>query len=206
MFPYEDRESPEDAKPQTPYSSTSPQRWYRSTVFLVLTFFLLPPVWAILIITDRNQGGPVTIFAYAVLLLVFLCGIGAVSSSVFLADTFSEIFNQLNIPLVSTTIPPTGVSPAITAVPSESSTATPIPPTVVAATEAICTVVWVEHPQDLGRKTRARVYEELVSDRVKNAGMTPREFYDQVVEHNPVLEADDYEFKSGITYVLPQCQ
>jgi hypothetical protein len=206
MLPYEDRDSPEDPMPQTPYSSTSPQRWYRSTLFLVLTFFLLPPVWAILIITDRSQGGPVTIFAYAVLVLVFLCGIGAVSSSVFLAETFSEIFTQLNIPLVSTTIPPTGVSPAKTVVPSEPVPATPIPPTVLAATEAICTVVWVEYPTDLGRKTRARVYEELVSDRVKNTGMTPREFYDQVVEHNPVLEADDYEFKSGITYVLPQCQ
>jgi hypothetical protein len=206
MFPYDNRESPEDAVPQTSYSSTSSQRWYRSTVFLVLTFFLLPPVWAILIITDRSQGGPVTIFAYAVLLLVFLCGIGAVSSSVFLADTFSEIFNQLNIPLVSTTIPPTGVSPAITVVPSEAVPATPIPPTVVANPEAVCTIVWVEYPQDLARKTRARVYEELVSDRVKNAGMTPREFYDQVVEHNPELEADDYEFKEGKTYLLPECQ
>jgi hypothetical protein len=206
MFPYEDRDNPEDAMPQTPYSNSSHQPWYRSTLFLVLTFFLLPPVWAILIITDRSQRGPVTIFAYAVLVLIFLCGIGAVSSSVFLADTFSEIFNQLNIPLVSTTIPPTGVSPAITVLPSETVPATSIPPTVLANTEAVCTIVWVKHPQDLGRKTRARVYEELVSDRVKNAGMSPREFYDQVVEHNPELEADDYEFMAGKTYLLPECQ
>ena len=36
--------------------------------------------------------------------------------------------------------------------------------------------------------------------------MTPREFYDLVAEHNPELEADDYEFKEGKTYVLPECQ
>jgi hypothetical protein len=36
--------------------------------------------------------------------------------------------------------------------------------------------------------------------------MTPREFYDQVVEHNPELEADDYEFMAGKTYLLPECQ
>jgi hypothetical protein len=76
----------------------------------------------------------------------------------------------------------------------------------VLSTKAACTIVWVEYPGDLGRKTRARVYEQLVSDRVKAAGMTPREFYDQVVEHNPVLQADDYEFKEGKTYLLPECQ
>jgi hypothetical protein len=198
---------PPPAMPQ-PVSSTSTDKpWYRSTVFLVLTFFLLPPVWALLIITDRSQRGPVTIFAYTVLVLVFLCGIGVVSSSVFMADTFSEIFSQLNIPLGSTRIPPTTVSPAITDSPTGIATATPIPPAVVANTDTVCTIVWVEHQQDdLGRKSRARVYEELVSDEVKEAGMTPRKFYDQVVEHNPVLEADDYEFKKGKTYLLPECQ
>jgi hypothetical protein len=182
------------------------QPWYRSTTFLVLTFFLLPPVWALLIITDKSQSRPVTLFAYAVLFLIFLCGIGVVSSSVFFADTFSEIFDQLNMPLAATAIPKTTASPAITAVPTGTNPATPVPPTVVASTKAACIIVWVEYPGDLGRKTRARVYEQLVSDRVKAAGMTPRDFYDQVVEHNPVLEADDYEFMEGKTYLLPECE
>jgi hypothetical protein len=191
----------------TPYSSTPHQPWYRSTVFLVLTFFLLPPVWALLIITDRSQRGSVTIFAYAVLVMVFLCGIGVVSSSVFLGDTLSEIFAQLNIPLVPATIPPTIVSPTITAVPSDTITVTPIPPTVVANTDAVCTIVWVEYPEDnLARKSRSRIWEEIVKFRVEGSGMTPRKFYELVVEHNPELEADDYEFKEGKTYLLPECQ
>ena len=181
--------------------------WYRSTAFLILSFFLVPPVWAILIITDRSQGGPVTIFAYTVLVLIFLCGIGVVSSSVFMADTWSEIFAQLNIPLVSTRIPQTTGSPPINEVPSGTATATPVPPTVVADIDAVCTIVWVEHPQDnLARKSRSRVWEEIVKFKVDGSGMTPREFYDLVAEHNPELEADDYEFKKGKTYVLPECQ
>jgi hypothetical protein len=189
-------------------TSTNPQKpWYRSTTFLVLTFFLLPPVWAVLIITDRSQSGVVTIFAYTVLLLTFLCGIGVVSSSVFLADTLAEIFAQLNLPLVSTRIPPTTVSPTINVSPTGIATARSIPPTVVANTDAGCTIVWVEHPEDnLARKSRSRVWEEIVQFQVEGSGMTPREFYDLVVEHNPELEADDYEFVKGKTYLLPACQ
>src|SRR5919106_1098137 len=109
--------------------------WYRSTAFLILTFFLLPPVWAILIITDRSQGGPVTIFAYTVLLVIFLCGIGVVSSSVFMADTWSEIFARINVPLVLTRIPQTTASPPINDVPSGIITITPIRPTSLASTD-----------------------------------------------------------------------
>ena len=195
------------AIPQPSYSVYSEKPWYRSTVFLVLTFFLLPPVWALLIITDRSQSRAVTIFAYSILLVIFLCGIGLVSSSLFMADTLSEIFAQLNIPLVSTRIPPTTVSPAVSDVPSGATPATPIPPTVVADTDAVCTIVWVEHQQDnLARKTRSRVWEQIVKFKVDGSGMTPREFYDLVVEHNPELIADGYEFKEGKTYLLPECQ
>ena len=44
------------------------------------------------------------------------------------------------------------------------------------------------------------------SDEVKASGMTPGKFYDLVVEHNPQLVEDDYEFKKGKTYLLPECQ
>ena len=140
--------------------------------------------------------------AYSILLVIFLCGIGVVSSSVFMADTWSEIFARINVPLVLTRIPQTTVSPPINDVPSGTTTATPIRPTDVA-----CTIVWVEHPQDnLARKSRSRVWEEIVKFKVDGSGMTPREFYDSVVEHNPELVADDYEFKKGKTYLLPECQ
>jgi hypothetical protein len=136
-----------------------------------------------LIITDRSQSGVVTIFAYTVLLLTFLCGIGVVSSSVFMADTLAEIFAQLNIPLVSTRIPPTTVSPTITVPPTGIGAATSIPPAVAANTGTGCTIVWFEHPEDnLARKSRSRVWEEIVNFQVEGSGMTPREFYDLVVE------------------------
>jgi len=186
---------------QPEYSTHSHKPWYRSIVFLLLTFFLLPPLWALLIITDRSQGRPVTIFAYTVLLVVFLCGIGVVSSSVFMADTFTEIFTRINLPLISTRTPQTTASPSTNEVPSGIPTVTPIPPTVVA-----CTVIWVEYPQNLARKTRSRVWEQIVKFQVEGSGMTHREFYDLVAEHNPELVADDYEFKKGKTYLLPECQ
>src|SRR5687767_10623724 len=95
------------AMSQLEYSTHSHKPWYRSTVFLLLTFFLLPPLWALLIITDRSQDRPATMLAYSILLVIFLCGIGVVSSSVFMADTWSEIFARINVPLVLTRIPQT---------------------------------------------------------------------------------------------------
>ena len=98
----------------------------------------------------------------------------------------------------------TGTPPAL---PSLTPSPLPSPTLALAITQAACIIIWVEHAaDDMGRKSRARVYEELVSDQVKEAGMTPRKFYDQVVEHNPVLVEDDYEFKKGKTYLLPECQ
>ena len=70
-----------------------------------------------------------------------------------------------------------------------------------------CVVIWVQHqPDDLGKKSRSTVWERFVSDEVKASGMTPREFYEQVAEHNPHLVEDGYEFKKGKTYLLPECQ
>ena len=187
---------------QPAYSTYPHKPWYRSRVFLLLTFFLLPPLWALLIITDRGQGRPATMLAYSIFLVIFLCGIGVVSSSLFMADTWSEIFARFNIPLVSTRIPQTTASPPISEVPSGTMTATPIQPTSVA-----CTIVWVEHPEDnLARRSRSWVWEKIVKFNVDGSGMTPNEFYDLVAEHNPELVADDYEFKKGKTYLLPECQ
>ena len=97
-----------------------------------------------------------------------------------------------------------------------SSTATPVetpqvvvvsPSPSVVDTMPGCVIVWVQHqPDDLGRKSRARVWEQFVSDEVKATGLTPRKFYDLVVEHNPHLAEDGYEFKTGKTYLLPECQ
>jgi hypothetical protein len=50
------------------------------------------------------------------------------------------------------------------------------------------------------------VWEEIVMTQVKGSGMTERQFYNSVVEHNPDLVKDGYEFKTGKPYLLPECQ
>lgn len=128
--------------------------------------------------------------------------IGLVTYGGTITGIFEQALNPDNAPFV----PPAIVSPS--AVES---------PGVVPATEAslpaapetigTCTMTWVEYTSgDLGGKTRAMVWEEIVADRVRGSGMTPREFYDLVVERNPDLVADGYEFRRGKTYLLPECQ
>jgi hypothetical protein len=138
------------------------------------------------------------LIAYSAVFIIFFCFIGFLSYSETFLDYLRKTFERPTPQLAPTATPATLPSPTLRTLPS--------PTFALANTKAPCIIIWVEYPDDLGRKTRARVYEELVSDQVKAAGMTPREFYDQVVEHNPVLEADDYEFKTGQTYLLPQCQ
>jgi len=138
------------------------------------------------------------LIAYFAAFLIFFCIVGFLSYT----DTFLE-FVRKPFERPTPQFTPTGTPEPL---PSATLTTLPSPTLAVANPNTACVIVWVEHPTDLGRKTRSWVYEQLVSDQVKGTGMTPREFYDQVVEHNPVLEADDYEFKSGITYLLPQCQ
>lgn len=131
------------------------------------------------------------LIAYFAAFTVCFCIIGFLSYSETFLDYVRKTFERPTPQLVTTATPP----------------ALPSPTLALANTKAACIIIWVEHSADnLGRKSRARVYEELVSDQVKDAGMTPRKFYDQVVEHNPVLVEDGYEFKTGKTYLLPQCQ
>lgn len=127
---------------------------------------------------------------------ICLCGIGAIS---FTLETF-EFFPQ------STKTSTKAASPTAEA-PPISQEATPVQPTVTPTTETICTIVWVEHPSDrLAARNRSMVWEDLVKEQVRGSGMTNRQFYDQVVERNPHLAADGYEFKRGKTYLLPECE
>jgi hypothetical protein len=97
--------------------------------------------------------------------------------------------------------------PSLTATPVETPRVVVSPAPSVVDTMPECVIVWVQHqPDDLGKKSRSKVWEQIVSDEVKASGMTPRKFYDLVVEHNPQLVEDDYEFKKGKTYLLPECQ
>ena len=97
--------------------------------------------------------------------------------------------------------------PSLTALPVETPRVTVSPATSGVETTPGCVIVWVQHQaDDLGKKSRSKVWEQIVSDEVKATGMTPRKFYELVAEHNPQLAEDDYEFKKGKTYLLPECQ
>jgi hypothetical protein len=50
------------------------------------------------------------------------------------------------------------------------------------------------------------VWFEIVMSQVEGSGMTARQFFDQVVERNPALARDGYEFKKDKLYLLPQCR
>ena len=124
--------------------------------------------------------------------MVIFCILGFIPYSETFVDAVQKTFQRLSLQS----------NPAETPLAAASPTAA-----TVGDTKSTCVIIWVEHqPDDLGKKSRARVYEEKVSDQVKTTGMTPREFYDLVVQHNPQLIQDDYEFKEGKTYLLPECQ
>ena len=82
-----------------------------------------------------------------------------------------------------------------------------IQPTVPTEPDTSCVIAWVEQTSEkLAARNRSMVWEEIVMDQVRGSGMTDRQFYDQVVERNPQLKADGYEFKKGKTYLLPECE
>jgi hypothetical protein len=155
----------------------------------------MPPLWAWLILTDRRQGGFARLVAGAVLMFVLFCAVGILYSWGWFSGTPAAAGQA-----------PVLESPQTLDSPPETTTGLPVQSPADPGTTAGCTIAWVEYPFDLGAKSRAMVWEEIVVFQVQSSGMTHREFYDQVVEHNPELIADGYEFKRGKQYLLPQCQ
>lgn len=58
---------PEAPAPAKEMVAKPPKKWYRQGWFLALTFLFLTPLWALIILTDRNQGTGVKIFAFILL-------------------------------------------------------------------------------------------------------------------------------------------
>jgi len=130
--------------------------------------------------------------AYSAILIVIFCIIGFIPYSETFMDAIQKTFQRLSLQSISAETPLAAASPTSAA---------------VGDTKPACVIIWVEHqPDDLGKKSRATVWEQKISDEVKASGMSPREFYELVVEHNPQLIQDDYEFKKGKKYLLPECQ
>lgn len=192
-------ESSPDAPSPVPDPASFDQRpWYRSTLFLFLSFFLLPPVWAFLILTDRRQGCLLQLIAAGLFLFELSVCLLVVNSSALL----DLIDRQIGTPAALLTAPPPAEEAPLERTASEPTAVIP-----ESGADEACTIIWVEHrPDDLGRKNRAMVWEQIVKFQVEGSGMTHREFFDLVVEHNPDLVTDDYEFKRGKTYLLPECQ
>lgn len=133
------------------------------------------------------------IVAASAIFTVIFCIIGFIPYSETFMDSMQRPFRR----------------PSLTATPVETPrvAVSPVPSVVDTIPEPECVIVWVQHqPDDLGKKSRSKVWEQFVSDEVKATGMTPQKFYDLVAEHNPQLVEDDYEFKKGKTYLLPECQ
>jgi hypothetical protein len=197
--PYE----PPPPLPAPPTLRPVVKQWYRSRIFFFLIFFLLPPLWAILILTDRHQGsllklGAGTLFVFE----LFAAMILADPSPGFLPDSLQFLQEQIGIPF-----PVFSASPTSDDAPIQSPSPVSDETVPVSATGAACVLVWVEQPsEELAGKNRAMVWEEVVMPQVDGSGMTARQFYDQVLEHNPDLVRDGYEFKQGKTYLLPRCE
>ena len=113
-----------------------------------------------------------------------------------------DFFRPLDLLPTSTMVPSALATPTFVSVPPE-----PFQTELPANEPAACVIVWVEHPvNNLGGKNRSMVWEELVEAQVAGSGMSARQFFDQVVEYNPVLATDGYVFIQGKTYLLPQCK
>jgi len=205
------RPAPQPRASTSTYSSPRPQHyverpWYRSTGCLVFLFLFALPVWAMMIFTDRKLGGLAKLFALLAF-VVYLLGGFALLSVIVDAPYFRGL--ELEIPsfetpaLVATITAPVRTSTPRTNKPEQSPLAATNPPDAPAAG---CAVVWEEYAGDLGGKNRSMVWNDVVGEDVKAAGLAWQEFSSLVVEKNPALVGDGYEFKAGKVYVLPVCR
>jgi hypothetical protein len=189
-------ESSTPAHEPTPETYRPPSKpWYRSTVFLVATFFLLPPLWAILILTDQEQSCLLKLIAGALLLAacaVPVFGYRTLTHGRGLAPRAAPI--------------PSGMSDS-TQTPTASPKAKPATKTPVPTPSGACVIEWQDYDdEDLAGKNRNMVWNAIVKKAVTGSGMTAAQFYQLVVDRNPSLKSDGYVFQKGKTYLLPDCK
>lgn len=180
--------------------------WYRSTLVLFLLFFLFPPLWAMLILTDPRQNSFLRGLAALEITIVFFIFayffLPMRSSHRNAIDSLWQMINGVTTPTqVLDTIPT--VPPVFASPPSmDDGSATNAP----ADASSACSIIWAEEPGDaLAGKSRSMAWADVIQARVEGSGMIPSQFYDLVVERNPHLAADGYVFQAGKTYSLPEC-
>lgn len=180
--------------------------WYRSTGCMVFLFVFALPVWAVMVFSDRKAGGLAKLFALLAFVVYLLGGFALLSVAL-----GAPFFQGLELPapafetpaLVETITAPAGTSTPYANKPQQSPLAETKPPDNPAAG---CAVVWEEYDGDLAGKNRSMVWNEVVGAEVKESGLAWQEFSSLVVEKNPALAGDGYEFKAGKVYVLPRCR
>jgi hypothetical protein len=190
-----------------------PKPWYRSTLMLFLLFFLFPPLWAMLILTDPRQNSILRGLAaleITIIFFIFAYFFLPMRSSHrnainYLWQTITGVTTPTQVLDTIPTVPPVFASP-----PSVEAGSVPSASTDVSTgAPSACSVIWVEEPGDalaaLAGKTRAMAWAEVIQAKVEGSGMTSSQFYDLVVERNPHLAADGYVFQAGKTYSLPGC-
>ena len=182
-------------KGQPIYTYSDKRPWYRSTLFLLFSFIFLSPIWAILMLTDRRQGCLVKTFALSLLgFQCFICNLGYIPYLGSVSTAMESLLPQLYTQPIATKISPE----------TESTLRVPNGTNEIDTT---CIIVWEEYPfDDLANKNRSMVWEEIVLTEVEGSGMTASQFYDLVVEKNPHLAVDGYEFKGDKKYLLPECR
>jgi serine/threonine protein kinase, bacterial len=194
--------TPSPQPPQAAYKQPPHRRWYRSTLFLVLMFFLFPPIWAILILTGKQYG----CFPKLVAILFLLAA--AFTFYVYLFQPVGLFpFLQTTTSVFVSTKPALATETTNLAYFTESATATSDEILPVSDGTPDCVIIWTEYRSpSLANKNRSMVWDEIVMNQVGGSGMTALEFYDLVVEHNPILKVDGYVFSEEKTYFLPKCQ
>ena len=193
--------TPPPPKPYTPIIEKTKDPWYRSTLFLWFAFLFLNPLWAFLMLKDQTRSWFIRLVATLLLFGYLLACLGGL----YLLQRNPGIIGLPNTATARTNAPSSqgtdlAGTPLPTGAPSTQTESLLNP-------DSICTIIWVETGSEgLANKNRAMVWEEIIRGRVAGSGMTDRQFYDQVLEHNPELKSDGYVFQEGKTYDLPQCE
>lgn len=187
-----------------------PKPWYRSTLVIFLLFFIFPPLWAMLILTDPRQNGFLRGLAALEITIVFFIFayffLPMRSSHRNAIDHLWQTITGVTTPTqVLDTIPT--VPPVFASPPSvEAGSVTNASTDASTSASSACSIIWAEEPGDaLAGRTRAMAWAEVIQAKVEGSGMTSSQFYDLVVEQNPHLAADGYVFQAGKTYSLPEC-
>lgn len=151
---------------------------------------------------NRSLSGFAKLIIYSIVIMLFCFVVGLIGFNSIMSAAYRQLPSSTNNPQNILLLTPTQSNSS-----SRISTNTPFAADSPFGTQTSCNIVWEEYVQSssLAGKNRADVWVEIVMAEVDGSGMTFQEFSDLVVEQNPELAADGYEFKEK-TYILPKCK